>query len=164
MAKKIYLETRSEAAFYTLIGISCHYKDYRLSFLLNHYLDFNLSRLDDLSVLSAGRKEPADFSFYFYKDEDQRNTFFLVSNRSLEYVLVPETKQLDFLLIIEGEFNRNRKDAVLKSIRSIPSVLAAYELKLSEIKNYETLLTDIELHMMNVIKTSRNTFKTPLKI
>jgi hypothetical protein len=152
MAKKLLLETRSEPAFYTLIGISSPLRDYRLSYQLNHSLEFNLKKLDDFMIILPGKNEPESFSLFYYRDEDQRNSYFLLTNRSLENFLLPEMRQMDFLLIIEGGFKKTRKDGMLKNIRSIQNVLASYEIRFNELKNFENLLMDLELHMINFLK------------
>ena len=159
MAKKVFLDVRSEPSYYTMAGISCHLKDYRLSFLLNQKLEFAFTRIDDLPAFLSGKKLQAEFALYYYKDEDRFNTFCLLANRSQDAVLVPELRQTDFLLLVEGEFRKAQKDPVLTAIRSIPNVLTAFEVRLTEIKNIEILLTDIEMHLMNVLKEKKKTFQ-----
>ena len=47
MAKKFLTETRSEPALYTLLGISCHLRDYHLTYLLNEKLELEFIKEDD---------------------------------------------------------------------------------------------------------------------
>jgi hypothetical protein len=155
MSKKILLDIRPEPAIFTLIGISCHVKDYRISFLLNKHLGSDFLKMEDLKVALNNKKEPTGFSLYYYHDEDYFNTYYLVANRSQEFVLAPEVKQVDYLMIIEGEFRKAQKDRLIKSVRNIPNVLTAYEIKFAEIKNYETLLNDMEMHFMKIGKENK---------
>ncbi len=155
MSKKIFLDIRSEPAIFTLIGISCHVKDYRISFLLNKHLGSDFLRMEDLKVALNNKKDPTEFSLYYYYDEDYFNTYYLVSNRSQEFVLAPEIKQVDFLMIVEGDFRKAQKDRLITSIRNIPNVIMAYEIKFAEIKNYETLLNDMEMHFMKLTKEKK---------
>lgn len=111
--------------------------------------------MEDLKITLTDKKEPAEFSLYTYYDEDYFNIYYLVCNRCQEYVLAPEIKQVDFLLIVEGEFKKAQKDRLIKSTRSIPNILTAYEIKFAEIKNYETLLNDMEMHLMNIIREKK---------
>ncbi len=152
MARKILLDVHSEPAYFTLIGISCHFKDYRFTHLLNKELGFSFAKETDMSVYIAGRKDPSGFSFYQFRDEDNFLHFSLISNRSEEFVLVPEARQVDFILVVEGELKKNRLNMLLKGISSIQNVLMAYEIKMAAVKNIENLLTDIELHLMNLRK------------
>jgi hypothetical protein len=155
MSKKILLDVRPEPAIFSLIGVSCHVKDYRISFLLNKYLGFDLLKMEDLKITFNNKQDPEEFSFYYYYDEDYFNTYYLMSNRSQEVVLAPEIRQVDFLLIVEGEFKKSQMDRLIKSIRDIPNILAAYEVKLAEIKNFETLLNDMEMHLMKIKKETK---------
>lgn len=152
MAKKFHLETRSAPALFTLVGISCHIKDYRLSFFLNQQLELNFRKLEDLVSSTDVQREPNTFSFYYCRDEDQFNTYYLLSNRGQESVLVNELKQTDFLLLIEGPFKKSQLDVLIRSIRLIPQVLTCFEIRFSTLKNFENILSDLELHYMNISK------------
>ena len=155
MSKKILLDIRSEPAIFTLIGISCHMKDYRISFLLNKHLGSDFLKMEDLKIALNNKKDPAEFSCYYYPDEDYFITYYLVANRNQEFVLAPEIKQVDFLLIVDGEFRKAQRDRLIKSIRNIPNILTAYEIKFAEIRNYETLLNDMEMHFMKIKKENK---------
>jgi len=159
MAKKIILKSRSEPAFYTLVGISCHLMDYRLLHLLNKELGFNFSKEVDFKIKVSANKEVISFSLYSCKDEDQRNSFYLIANFSQDIVLIPEFKHTDFVMLIEGDFKKQRKDILLKTIRSIPKVLTAFEIKVTDLKNPETFLTDLEMHITDIRKENKQKIK-----
>lgn len=142
MSKKLLQATDTGSLHYTLFGISCHLKDYRLSFLINRQLGMDFARMDDF----------LDFSFYLYPDEDNFNTYFLIANRSPEKVLIPELKQTDFLMLVEGPFNKSQKERLLENIRTISNVLTAFEIRFETIKNHPSLLNDLELHFDNINK------------
>jgi hypothetical protein len=164
MARKVFLDVKAEPVFFTLIGISSHVKDYRISFLLNTHLGFDFRKLEDLKITLTPKKDSTGFSLYHYRDEDFFNDYYLVANRSQEYVLAPEVKQVDFLLIVEGAFRKAQKDSLIKAIRSIPNVLTAYEVNLAEIRNHETLLNDMEMHFMNIHKENKIKYQPKVKI
>jgi len=159
MSKRILLKSRSEPAFYTLIGISCHLMDYRLIHLLNKEPGFNFSKEDDLKINGSAKKQVASFSLYSYRDEDQRNSYYLIANFSQDIVLIPEFKHTDFVLLIEGDFKKQKKETLLKAIRSIPKVLTAFEIKVTDIKNPESFLTDLEMHIIDIRKESKQKIK-----
>jgi len=140
MAKRILIETRSEPALFTLFGISCHLKDYRLTFLLNKKLDLEFMKMEDFT----------SYSFYFCRDDDHFNAYFLLGNRGQDTILFPGLKQTDFILLVEGPFKKNQKDKLLENIRNIPNVLTAFEIRFETIKNHEAILTDLEIHLMNI--------------
>jgi hypothetical protein len=163
MAKKIFLDTRSEAAYFTLVGISCHLADYRLLFAFNQELEFNFTKEKDFVPAATGTGEPSLFSFYIYRDEDQRNTYYLLANRGKESTLLPAFRQVDYLLIIEGPLQKARKEALLSKIRTVPKVLMASELKFSGVKNHESLLTDLEMHIMDIFRDTKQKFYPSIK-
>ncbi|MCX6304539.1 MAG: IPExxxVDY family protein [Bacteroidetes bacterium] len=152
MAKKVSLETRSEPALFTLFGISCHLRDFRLSYLLNNKLELEFVKMDDFQ----------GFSFYFCRDDDQYNAYYLLGNRGQEALLLPDLKQTDFFLLVEGPFKKMQKDRLLEKIRGIQHVLTAFEVRFETIKNYESMLNDLELHFMNILKEAKIIY-SPIK-
>jgi hypothetical protein len=159
MAKKILLRSRSEPAFYTLIGISCHLMDYRLLHLLNKELGFNFGKEDDFKINTSVKNQVTSFSLYTCKDEDQRNSYYLIANFSQDIILIPEFKHTDFVMLIEGDFKKQAKDTLLRAIRSIPKVITAFEIKVTDIKNPETFLTDLEMHITDIRKEIKQKIK-----
>jgi hypothetical protein len=87
------------------------------------------------------------FSLYRWRDDDHYNTYYLITNRSEDSLLVPQMKQADFLLLVEGPFKKKQQDDLLAGIRKIPNVLTSFGIPFSSVKNYENLLTDLELHL-----------------
>ena len=142
MAKKILLETRSEHALFTLTGISCHLRDYHLIFLLNEKLDLEFKKEEDF----------LGYPFFFCRDENCFNAYYLLGNRGQDSILLPEMKQIDYLLLIEGPFKKIQKERLIKKIQSIDNILMSFEIKLEIIKNIESVLNDLEIHFMNIHK------------
>ncbi|MFH1937321.1 MAG: IPExxxVDY family protein, partial [Bacteroidota bacterium] len=129
-------------------GLSTQLKDYRLSFLLNRLPEFQFTRFKDLLVNIPEEEEPAHFSLYTCYDEEGFNTYTLLSNRNSDHFLVPSLRQTDYLLIIDGPFKKQQKDELVKALRAIPNMLLAAEINPSTIKQFENLITDLELHIM----------------
>ena len=153
MARKILIESRSEPAVFTLIGISCHLRDYHLTHLLNRNLDLNFVREDDFRR----------FPFFFCRDENGFNVYYLLGNRGEESVLLPDMKQTDYLLLIEGPFKKAQKDKVLKSIRGLENVLTTFEVNIDLIRNFETILNDLEMHFLNIHRQEKVKYSSPKK-
>jgi hypothetical protein len=152
MAKKVFLETRSEPILFTLIGISSHIKDFQLSYHLHKTLGLEFVKKDDFNGCS----------FSFFHDEDSFNSYYLLGNRGQESILLPELKQTDFLLLVEGPFKKAQKDHLLDKVKGIQLVLTAFEVRFQTIKNYESMLTDLELHLMNILKEEKIKY-SPIK-
>jgi hypothetical protein len=152
MARKVFLETRSEPTLFTLFGISCHLKDYRLSYHLNQKLDLEFVKMDDFQ----------GYSLYFCRDEDCFNSYYMLGNRGPESILLADLKQTDFLLLVEGPFKKIQKERLLENIKGIQNVLTAFEVRFETIKNYNLMLTDLELHLMHILKEAKTKY-SPLK-
>ena len=152
MAKRVLLEIHNAPAFYTLTGISCHLRDYRLSYLLNENLCFRLVKLADLPFFPPGAKEPVFFSLYRWRDEDRYNTYYLITNRSEDTLLVPQMKQADFLLLVEGPFKKKQHEDLLARLRKVPNINTTFGIPFSAVKNYENILTDLEIHLNDLPK------------
>ena len=159
MAKKIILKSRPEAVYYTMIGISCHLMDYRFLHMLNKELGSGFSREEDLVINSPVTKEEVTYSLFSYRDEDHRNSFYLISNYSEDHLLIQEFRNTDFIMLIEGDFKKQRKDALLMAIRKISSVLTAFEINIRDIKTLESFLTDLEMHITTIRKDNRQKTK-----
>ncbi len=153
MAKKIFTDHRSEPVLLTLLGISCHSRDYYLTFYLNRKLSLGFTKMDDFR----------DYPFFFCKDDNDFNAYFLIGNRSPESVLIPELKQTDYLLLLEGPVKKAHKDFLLQMIRSIDSVLTAFEIRSESIKNFESVVNDLELHLMRIQKELKITYSPTKK-
>ncbi|MEI6434502.1 MAG: IPExxxVDY family protein [Bacteroidota bacterium] len=145
MAKKILSEHRSSPVLYTLLGISCHSRDYNISFHLNEKLELGFTKMDDYR----------EFSFFFCRDDNDFNSYFLLGNRGQESVLFPELKQTDYIFLVEGPLKKAQKDNLIKVIRSIQSVLTAFEISFDTIKNYHAILNDLELHFLKITMESK---------
>ncbi len=152
MVKRIFLDTHSESNSYTLVGLSTQLKDYRLSFLLNKIPGLKFTRFEDISVTTPVMENPAIYSLYTSSDEEAFNIYYLLSNRSRDHFLVPSLKQTDYLMIIEGPFKKQQKNELLQALRAIPNLLLAVEVNPATIKQFESLITDLEIHIMNVTR------------
>jgi hypothetical protein len=155
MSRKILLKSRPEPVSFTLIGISCHLQDYRLLHRINTEIGFEFSREDDLRVSIPGETEPPRFAFFLYRDEDQRNSYCLVSNFCRDIMLIREFRNTDYVMLIEGDFKKQKKDYLLKQLRAIPNIITAFEINFKDIKNPETFLTDLEMHVSGIRMKNR---------
>jgi hypothetical protein len=66
MVKKLRLELSGVSRDYTIIGISCHLKDYRITYLINKHLHFNLKKAQDFQSLPVKGASPLNYSFYYF--------------------------------------------------------------------------------------------------
>jgi len=145
MPRKLKL-TSGSSYDYTTIGIACHMKDYRFAFFLNDELGFQMKRTEDL--LYGDGEKSLGYSFYYFRNPDERRNFYLVSNYNEEARLIPSEKGADFFLIISDILSASRKKQLISRIQKIPQVLAAYEIPKGKTNNLEMIFEEIELHLL----------------
>ena len=104
-----------------LIGISCHFKDYRFVWQLNKYLGTDFVKKEEYSPY----KKEGFFSNFEYKVDHEKIHVF--SNRSQDGYLVKKKKQVDFWLMIKHSFNDELLAQWLNKINQFPDVLALYK-------------------------------------
>jgi len=124
--KKQQLQFEIELDF-SLVGISCHLKDYRFVWLLNKTLKSNFIQTKQFST----NNENCNFSQF--EDLMELSTAYIFSNRSKTGYLVSGKSQVDYWLKLE-EPDNERLHHWIEEIRTIPQVLVAYEESLEKVK------------------------------
>ena len=135
---------------YSLIGISCHLKDYGLMYRINKKLNFDFKKYDNLVIYPVKGIKENSFSFYSYSDEYLE--YNIIANRNPDGVLIPEQKQLDYIFILKGQIDAKQKKSIIGSIVKIPGVLTSYEININTVKNLDVILSDLELHLLKIHK------------
>ena len=123
---------------FSLIGISCHAKDYRLCFELNKILEIDLVRGEDLDIDSKNTK--ANYALYDYIDEENFIDYYLISNRSNKGFLIPEHKSTDFFLLLKGASNDDIIENIINKISEIQLVLTSFQIDVNSLKSKQNLI------------------------
>ena len=141
--KKYTLEPDFDFDF-LLFGISCHLKDYRLAWGINNSLELDLIRVENHKVfIRKISQEPAEFSMFFYEEEENHCQYILVANHCEDGALVLDLKHFDYFLIIRGAMFEEVEEQMLENLRSINSVNLVNELVPSTIKSKNNLIIDL---------------------
>lgn len=148
---------------YRIIGISCHLKDYRLAYFLNQSLNFSFRKIENFVTGNHQSDPELSFSLYSFHLQENQVSFYLVANRCLLGYLIPEQKKLDYLIIINGVIDDEKILSLIKTIKEIPSVLTAFQLNLSKIKNLQKILNDFELFLIDLQRKETEQKKEMLK-
>jgi hypothetical protein len=161
MAKKLILKLDNTSE-YSIIGISSHLKDYRLSFNINRKLNFQLKKLNDLVIIKGKNNETQKYSLYHYEQPDTQNEqpdtqniFYLISNNNPNGKLIPSQKQTDYFLLIKDIINDQRKNKIVKTLKAIRNVLMVYEINPNTIKNIDSILSEVELQASDIMKKEK---------
>jgi len=123
---------------FTLVGISCHSKDYRLCGKLNKTLYTDLIRTDDFENCKKGTIN--SHSFYEYIDEDNYLEYYLISNRGDNGFLIPEQKKVDFFLLVKGNISDNHTNDMICKINTLSLVLTSFSIDPNLLKSKQNLL------------------------
>ena len=123
---------------FSLIGISCHSKDYRLCWELNKILSIDLTRTKDYEI--SKKNEKSSFSFYEFIDENNYLEFFFISNRSKSGFLIPEQKKVDFFLVIRGNVSESLTKEIIVKINSLSLVLTSFNIDPNQLKSKQNLI------------------------
>lgn len=154
---KLALDDVLDEVSYTLLAIHCSLEDYRVAYLLNKKLNIQLKRKPTDIDFNGHTRYP----IFEWNDTKQRISWNLVSNickvDSLQTTvqnslfntqdtitktafLLPEYKQVNYLLKIENEFNFSKEKYILNQILSIPQIVTAYSIHSSTIKSKDNLI------------------------
>jgi hypothetical protein len=133
---------------YTVIGLSSQARGYRLAMVVNQRLDLHLRRVMDF----PGRdpRQPLFYILYQHEDHDLRRIYNLLYNRNTEGLLIPALKGIDAFLVVLENLSSAETGALLSRLRHGTGIQAAYEIRLSTIKDFDLLLEDLEVHIMGM--------------
>ena len=154
---KLLVDDFYDASF-SLLAIHCGLEDYRLVYLLNMYLGLRLERKEqDLDY----KYFASSYSIYEWENLEQDTIWNLVSNvcrkeeDSLQstgslfttqskvlktYNLMPELRNVDYLVKITNETLHFNEKLILDKIQSIPQVITAYSIDTDQLKAKDNLI------------------------
>ncbi|MFI5140362.1 MAG: IPExxxVDY family protein, partial [Sphingobacteriales bacterium] len=125
---------------FVLIAVTTSLKDYRICYLINKFLNFNFTKINDLRVDIQPAKGPVLFSRYHYNWETTETDFYFIANKGTEGYLIPEMKKADYFLLIKNYIDENDLDSLISSLNKIQEIVAAVKIDPKKIKSRENLL------------------------
>lgn len=145
---------------YDLISIHTSLPDYKLAYLLNKHLQICLRKeRESLYVDDGGQK--AVFSVFNYHDDAHDKEWFLLQNKYHGFLktenteglfaaveatvnkfsyLLPEKKNTDYLLKIEGDYEGDSIHEIVKKISKIEQVITSYIIDVATLKSKDFLI------------------------
>lgn len=133
--------TLTPTADYYLAAISCHQKCHRFVWELNRVLDCSFERVEDYEIITK-EGQTAAFRMYEWRDEDDRFSYVILHNRSNFGPLIPEHDKMDFLFAVTGVHSFIDTAVLLKHIKRVNDVLAAYEVDPEVTKSTQNLILE----------------------
>ncbi len=138
---------------YSLFAIHSSLDDYAVVYALNQHLKTRFKRLQtDLDMVRG-----ISFPIFEWKDEINDSYWTLISNHSLKeekggtydlfrnepalttHYLIPERRDVDYFLKIEGEPNVGY-DTLMKAMSGIHKIIAAYAIDADKLKSKKNLI------------------------
>jgi len=119
--RNIFKLKTDKTMVFTVIGISSHENDYRLSWSINEQIGLALSQTDSLIIDSE-----KEFSRFVHEDDEKRIT--LVSNRCDNSFLLEKHKNLDYFLQFDTQLSETEISEWLHDLKKVPLVSTAYQL------------------------------------
>lgn len=143
---------------FSLLAVHCGLEDYRLAYLLNKYLGLNLSRMPRDLDYKYFASSYSVYEWYDYENEIAWNlisnvckkeedslqssgSLFTSQNKVLKtYHLLPEHKNVDYLIKITNEAQYLNEKIVLSKIQSIPQIVTSYNIDTENLKSKDNLI------------------------
>jgi hypothetical protein len=123
-----------------LIGISSHLRDYRIAWSLNKSLNLELKKEKEYEIEHKKQEEKQFFSHYSYQCEETQKNYHLFANKCPNGLLLPEIKQADYLLMLDGNFNEQNIEELCKSIRDIDQINTVFNIDVQTLKSKKNLI------------------------
>lgn len=153
VAHRLQHDESSEKEIF-VFGLVSAAKDFRLCWMINNHLGFNLEKSGQINIVSNDTGNtlknqtsmfsnaenepvlPKDYSvnpvFQFSFDLFYSKVFLLVNQGSLKW-LVPDLKTMDYFLVFKGPMPAAELKKFLRKLKEIPIITLAVEIALQQI-------------------------------
>lgn len=128
---------------FLLYGIISNNPEYKIAWKINQEMNILLKKRKDIEIEFTNNKFICISNFRF---ETENTTFELLKNKSnlqatagIDFLL-PELKQIDFLLKINGSQVKNDSEELLEALKRVHGVLNLIKIKVSRLKFKDNLI------------------------
>ena len=136
--KKLKLSVSIEEN-YCLLGISTDEPDYKLCWRINDRLKMSFVKTDDLCVKHRKSGEEQSFPLFQFEDDNTMLTYRIIGNRSEAGYFLPELKNVDYLLHIQGDLVQDDLKELVAKLMALPSIRMCIPVDLGRIKERDRL-------------------------
>jgi hypothetical protein len=138
--KKVKHTLELEADYdYEMIGLCSHHNDYRIIWGINELLNIQLEKKEGNFIISTPKGIISEHPYYEFNDVENFLSFFFIKNKYEGKFLIPEQKQIDYFLFILNN-NLYNISSVIQKIKTLPTILAAFEFDPIEFNSTEYLI------------------------
>ncbi len=125
---------------FLLFGLSSHENDYRLVWKINQDFSLKLERGENHKLISKKTGQEIEFALYSYDDEDTFYLYYLIANRSDQGILLEELKNIDYLILIQGECTEAFANSFRNRLKKVENVQGVFKIDPASLKNRENLV------------------------
>ena len=128
---------------FELLGITSSVKEYKLAWAINNSFNFKLKKNEDLVIDFNGGKKII-ISNYIFKT--QHSSFRLFKNKSFDSAsdspnyLIPELKNFDFVISINGFEDTYLVEEFIQKLRAIAEVMYVQKIDIMGLKSKDNLI------------------------
>jgi len=93
-----------------------------------------------MEVQEKNQTEQSKFPVFSFRNEEMLTDYRVIINKTDSKVLVPEYKQADYLLMIQGSIPFSEKGAILRKVKAVTFIQTAFEIDPTKIKSKENFV------------------------
>ncbi len=143
MAKLVLDMSAMQEDFFSesaLIGIGTALPAYNLCWTLNNHFDTNFARDTDQTITLEKKKNQFKFPVYTYDLPNTFNKYILYKLKNGAETLLPETRQLDYLWMIQTANPEEDALEILAELKKLNDIQLSLILDPTELKSLHNLL------------------------
>jgi len=148
MSKTLMLDFEEEIE-YSVIGISTNLKDYRLTFYLNRLSSLQFKRVNPF--VFKHKEQVFSYSLYIYLDYNNLRNYYLISNKSNAVKLVKKYQHFDYLLLMDGDIDKDFLIDLSKQIKTCDNVNLTSVIDIADFEKIKNLRTAFDMHLDAVL-------------
>ena len=125
---------------FLLLGLVSAENDYRLIWKFNQTFNFGFERAENHKVISKNGEAEIGFSHYTYEDENTCLLYRFLSNKTDGGILMEELKNIDYFVIVQGDFSETYITSLVTNLKSVEHIQAVFQISPASLKSRERLL------------------------
>ncbi|MEX0987270.1 MAG: IPExxxVDY family protein [Bacteroidales bacterium] len=124
---------------YCLLGIVSDEPDYKLCWMINQQMNTAFVKTEDLILFNKRLNEEESVSLFLYDDEKKMVTYRIIGNRTPSGYFLPDLKNIDYVLHMQGEIIPDDINKVIRNINRLEKVRMCVPVDLQKIRDREKL-------------------------
>jgi len=123
-----------------MIGIATAMPGYHLCWVLNRHFDINFERDPEQNISSQKKENQYHFPIYQCCFPNSSHKYMLYKLKNGAETLLPETRQLDYLWMVQTASPERDAEEIASELRNIPDLQLARILEADQLKSINNLL------------------------